>query len=303
MPQMRFDNRVAIVTGGARGLGRAYALLLAARGARVVVNDPGVTMGGEGASTGPAQELVGEIRAAGGEAVASCDSVATPQGAHAIIGAALDSFGRIDIVIHNAGTIRRGTLQDLSYEDFNQVIDVHLKGGFHMVREAFPQMARQRYGRIVLTSSVNGLYGKANNVNYAMAKSGLIALSHTAAIEGMELGIKSNVIVPAAVTRMAEGLDTSAYPPMEPEMVAPAVGYLVHEDCAATGEIYVAMAGRIGRAYLAESTGTFDKDWTIEKVSGQIETIRSGGTQMVFPPAPDGQLDHLKFGFAIAAAH
>jgi NAD(P)-dependent dehydrogenase (short-subunit alcohol dehydrogenase family) len=258
-------------------------------------------MSGDDASAGPAEELVQEILAAGGQAVANTDSVATQDGGKAIIESALDSFGRIDILIHNAGNVRRGTLQDMSYDDFNKVIDVHLKGGFHVVREAFPHMVAQQYGRIVLTSSINGLYGKSNNVNYAMAKAGLIGLSHTAAIEGLEHGIKSNVIVPAAVTRMADGLDTSAYPPMEPEMVAPVVGWMAHEDCSITGEILVAMAGRVARAYVAETPGAFSKDWTVEQIAAEIGTIRGGGDPLIFPPAPDGQLDHLKYGFAVAS--
>jgi NAD(P)-dependent dehydrogenase (short-subunit alcohol dehydrogenase family) len=203
MDELRYDGRVAVITGGGRGLGRAHALLLAARGCRIVVNDPGVTMTGEATEEGPAEQLVREIREAGGEAVASLDSVATREGGKAIIEAAIDSWGRIDILIHSAGNVLRGSLTELTYENFNAVIDVHLRGGYHVVREAFPHMARQQYGRIVLTSSVNGLYGKANNVTYCMCKAGLMGLSNTAAIEGQNIGIKSNLIVPAAVTRMA----------------------------------------------------------------------------------------------------
>jgi NAD(P)-dependent dehydrogenase (short-subunit alcohol dehydrogenase family) len=170
MSELRFDGRVAVVTGGGRGLGRSYALLLASRGAKVVVNDLGASLKGEGADAHPADEVVEEIKAAGGEGVASTDSVATPEGGKAIIQAALDHFGGIDIVIHSAGNVRRGSLEELSHEDWELVLDVHLRGGFNVVRPAFPIMAKAGYGRIVLTSSINGLYGNANVVNYSAAK-------------------------------------------------------------------------------------------------------------------------------------
>lgn len=194
-------------------MGRSYALLLAAQGAKVVVNDPGGSLSGAGADeTTPAEDVVGEIIAAGGEAVANTDSVATPEGGQAIIGTALDRYGRIDILIHNAGNVRRSPLREMSYEDFEAVVDVHLRGAFHVVRPAFPAMCDADYGRIVLTSSIGGLYGNHGVANYAVAKAGVIGLSNVAAMEGVDHGIRSNVIVPAAVTRMAEGIDTSAYP-------------------------------------------------------------------------------------------
>lgn len=168
MNDLRFDNRVAVITGGGRGLGRAHALLLASRGCRIVVNDPGLSMAGDATGEGPAEVLAAEIRALGGEAVANVDTVATQEGGKAIIDAALEAFGRIDILIHSAGNVRRGSLSSLPYDDFTAVLDVHLKGAYHVVREAFPHMMAQRYGRIVLTSSINGLYGKADNVTYSM---------------------------------------------------------------------------------------------------------------------------------------
>lgn len=300
MPELRFDSRVAVITGGGRGLGRAYALLMAARGAKVVINDLGVSMKGDDASAGPAEEVIEEIRAAGGEAIANSDSVATPEGAKAIIASALEAFGRVDILIHSAGNVRRAALRDMSYEDFESVLSVHLRGGFHMVREAFPLMCDQGYGRIVLTSSINGLYGKSDNVNYATSKAGLMGLSNTAAIEGAAHGVKSNLIVPAAVTRMSEGIDTSKFPPMEPEMVAPAVAWLSHEDCSISGEMLVAMGGRIGRAYMAESRGVYHPSWTVEQVAAEIDAIRDNSDPKLFPPVPDGQLEHLLYGFQMA---
>jgi NAD(P)-dependent dehydrogenase (short-subunit alcohol dehydrogenase family) len=299
MSELRFDNRVAVITGGGRGLGRAHALLLAARGAKIVVNDPGTSMQGDATEEAPADALVTEIKALGGEAVASTDSVATPAGAKAIVKTATDAFGRLDILIHSAGNVRRGLLTDISYEDFESVLAVHLKGAFHMVREAFPLMAAQQYGRIVLTGSINGLYGKANNANYALCKAGFMGLSNTAALEGKDVGVRSNVIIPAAVTRMSEGIDTSKFPPMEPEMVAPAVAYLCHESSEVSGEMLVAMGGRVARAFVAESRGVYHPSWSIEQVAQDIAEIRRTDAPVVFPPVPQGELDHLLYGFGM----
>jgi len=299
--ELRFDGRVAVVTGAGRGLGREYALLLASRGAHVVVNDVGGSLTGDGADAGPAAEVVAHIIAIGGSAVVSTDSVATVTGGRAIIGSALDNFGRVDILVHNAGNVRRAPLVEMSYHDFDAVLDVHLRGAFHVVREAFPHMCRNDYGRIVLTSSIGGLYGNHDVVNYGVAKAGIIGLSNVAAIEGAPFDVKSNVIVPAAVTRMAEGLDTSAYPPMGADLVAPAVGWLAHESCSVTGEMLVAIAGRIARAYIAETPGVYRSSWTIEEVAEQIGNIRDTADSVVFPAVPDGHAEHIRYSFAMAA--
>lgn len=300
MTELRYDNRVAVITGAARGLGRAYAELLAARGAKVVVNDLGGSLQGHGSDAGAAQEAVDAIRAAGGVAVANTDSVATEAGGKAIIQSALDHYGRIDIVIHNAGNVRRGLLKELSYEDFNAVLDVHLRGAFHVVRPAFPHMVDANYGRIVLTSSVSGIYGNQTVANYATSKTGMIGLCNVAALEGAAHDIRCNVIAPGAVTRMAEGLDTSQYPPMGPELVAPVVGYLAHESCAVTGEILSSMAGRVSRIYIAESQGVYQPSWSVEQVGARIGEIREGGTPWVLPPVPSGQMDHIRRSFEMA---
>jgi NAD(P)-dependent dehydrogenase (short-subunit alcohol dehydrogenase family) len=300
MSELRFDQRVAVITGAGRGLGRAYALLLASRGARIVVNDPGASLNGEGSDVGPAHDVVNEIKAAGGEAVACTESVATPEGGKAIIGSALEHFGRIDILIHNAGAVRRAPLAEMTYGDFEFVLDVHLRGAFHVVRPAFALMCKARYGRIVLTSSINGLYGNYKNANYSVAKAGTIGLSNVAALEGAEHNVKSNVILPAAVTRMSEGIDTSAFPPMPPEMVAPTVGWLAHETCSITGEMLISVAGRVARAYVAETRGVFRPTWTIEDVAAQSKAVGSTDTSVIFPPVPWGQLDHLRYSFEMA---
>ena len=300
MAQLRFDDRVAVITGSGRGLGRAYALLLASRGAKVVVNDPGASLQGEGGDAGPAAQVVREIESAGGVAVACTESVATPAGGKAIVQAALDHYGRIDILIHNAGIVRRAALQEMTYEDFESVLDVHLRGAFHVVRPAFPLMCKAGYGRIVLTSSINGLYGNRLVLNYSVAKAGLIGLSNVAALEGAAEGVKSNVILPGAVTRMAEGLDVSAYPPMDPELVAPVVGWLSHESCTITGEMLIAMAGRAARAYVAESPGVYRPAWSIEQVAENIDAIRSTAAPVIFPVVPSGHVDHLRYSFEMA---
>jgi NAD(P)-dependent dehydrogenase (short-subunit alcohol dehydrogenase family) len=301
MPDLRFDDRVAVVTGGGRGLGRSYAMLLASLGAKVVVNDPGGGLTGDGIDAGPADEVVREIAAAGGQAVASTDSVATAAGGKAIIDTALDSYGRIDILVHNAGIVRRASLKEMSYEDFDAVLDVHLRGAFHVVRPAFPVMCDAGYGRIVLTSSIGGLYGNHEVANYAAAKAGVIGLSNVAALEGAAEGVQSNVVVPAAVTRMAEGIDTSAYPPMGPELVAPVVGWLAHESCSVTGEVLIALAGRVARAVVTETSGRYRTSWSIEDVGEHIEAIRNTSDPVVFPIVPDGHGDHIRYSFSMAA--
>ncbi|WP_336968723.1 SDR family NAD(P)-dependent oxidoreductase [Sphingobium aromaticiconvertens] len=296
---LRFDDRVAVITGAGRGLGRAYALLLAKRGAKVVVNDPGGPMDGAGVDNGPAEDVVREIRAAGGEAVACTESVATPEGGHAIIQAAIDHFGRIDILIHNAGNVRYGSLKNLSQDDFDAVLDVHLRGAFHVVRTAFPLMCAAGYGRIVLTSSIGGLYGNRNVVNYGMAKAAMIGLNNVAAIEGADEGVRCNIIVPGAVTRMAEGIDISAYPPMGPELVAPVVGWLAHESCSVSGEMLVSIAGRIARAFIGESKGVYQPEWSIEDVGQQIEAIRDPADPLIFDL--EGHVDHIRYSFGMAS--
>ena len=300
MTQARFDDRVAVITGAGRGLGREYALLLGSRGADVVVNDSGASMSGSGGDDGPAEQVVAEIRAAGGRAVACSESVATPAGGEAVIEAALRNFGRIDVLIHNAGNVRRAPLRQMSHEDFDAVLDAHLRAAFNVVRPAFPVMCDAGYGRVVLTSSIGGLYGNHDVANYAAAKSGVIGLSNVVALEGAAHGVMCNVIVPAAVTRMAEGLDTSAYPPMGAELVAPVVGWLSHESCSVTGEMWAAIAGRVARVIIAEAPGVYRSQWSIEDVGRQIEKIRDVSEPVIFPVVPGGHGDHIGYSFGMA---
>jgi NAD(P)-dependent dehydrogenase (short-subunit alcohol dehydrogenase family) len=302
MSELRFDDRVAIITGGGRGLGRAYAELLASRGAKVVVNDPGGSLKGDAIVDDPAGDVVTAIKAAGGEAIANRDTVATAEGGEAIIKAAMDAYGRVDILIHNAGNVRYGSLKELSYEDFESVLSVHLRGAFHVVRPAFPIMCEQKYGRIILTSSIGGLYGNKRVANYGVSKSGIIGLSNVVALEGADEGVKCNVIVPSAVTRMAEGLDTSQYPPLGPELVAPMVGWLSHEDCSISGEMLVAIGGRMARAYIAETEGVYQPDWSMEQVDARIAEIRDERDPWHLPVLPDAHKEHIVKSFAMVAA-
>ena len=296
----RFDGRVAVITGAGRGLGREYARLLGSKGAKVVVNDSGSSIKGEGIDVEPAEQVVREINSSGGDAFASTDSVATFEGGKAIIEAALVRYGRIDILIHNAGNVRYGSMEEMTQADFEAVVDVHLMGAFHLVRHAFPVMAKAGYGRIVLTSSIGGLYGTHNVVNYGVSKAGTIGLNNVVAIEGAAKGIKCNIIAPGAVTRMAEGLDVSQYPPMGPELVAPVVGWLAHESCSISGEMLVSMAGRVARVLIAETPGVYRPTWSIDQVAEQIDAIRDTGNLWMLPPVPSGYVDHLQRSFDMA---
>lgn len=300
MSELRFDGRVAVITGGGRGLGRAYALLLASRGAKIVVNDPGVTRHGDNTTEIPAENVANEIMAAGGEAVANLDSVATPEGGQAIVDAAISNFGQIDIVINNAGINVNGPFRDYDWDQFMTTFDVHVGGAFHVTRAAFPHMCDAGYGRIVMTSSIAGLYTSATNLAYSVSKAGLMAFSNVVAIEGAEHGVKSNAIIPSAVTRLSEGIDTSNFPVMTPEQVAPTVGWLVHESCTASGEMFVPLAGRVAKAYVAETRGAFQDDWTIEDVAGRLAEIEDRSKDVIFPPFPTGFFDHLDYSFKMA---
>jgi NAD(P)-dependent dehydrogenase (short-subunit alcohol dehydrogenase family) len=301
MEQLRYDGRVAVITGAGRGLGRAHALLLASRGAKVVVNDIGANRRGDDeVNTGPAQEVVDEIAAAGGEAIANTDSVATPEGGAAIVEAALDTWGRVDILVHNATINRAGPFRDMTFADFQAILDVHLNGAFHTARAAFPRMCDAGYGRIIFTSSIAGIYGERGLTGYATGKAALIGLANVLAFDGAEHGVTANCIVPAAETRLAEGRDTSDYPAWGPEMVAPAVAYLAHESCTATGELLVSLAGRVAKAYVAETPGVYRPDWTPEAIAAAMEEISDKSRQVVFPPYPSGFADHLAYSFDMA---
>lgn len=302
LTERRFDNRVAVITGSGRGLGFEYAKLLASKGAKVVINDNGSALDGSGGDSSVAQQAVDQIKAAGGEAIACTASVATPEGGKAIIDAALDSWGRIDVLIHNAGNTRFDALAEITHEAFRSLIDVHLLGAFNVVQPAFPAMCKAGYGRVVLTGSIGGLYTMSQTVHYAMAKSSMIGLNNAIAIEGAEHGVKSNIILPGAVTRMSEGIDVAQFPPMDPALVAPVVGYLAHEDCTVTAELYAAVAGRVARAYVTETHGIYRPDWTIDDVAENLANIRDASNNFTFHPAEGGFGEHLGQSFGMVGS-
>ena len=258
MNEHRFDGRVAIVTGAGRGIGRAHAVLLARRGARVVVNDLGGTMDGAGSDVGPAAAVVDEIAAAGGAAVADTNDVASPTGGQSLVDAALERFGRIDILVNNAGIMRWGGLPEVDIDDLEHHLAVHLEGSFNTIRAAWPHLVEQGYGRIVNTTS-SGIFGLPNNLSYAAAKGGVIGMTRSLARAGAPHGITANLIAPAAMTRMAspsgDEPDAPDTGPMSSDLVAPMVALLAHEDCPVSGEIYAAGAGRFARIFIASTPG------------------------------------------------
>ncbi|MGI5492300.1 SDR family oxidoreductase [Microtetraspora malaysiensis] len=274
MSDLRFDGKVAIVTGAGHGLGRSHALLLAERGAKVVVNDLGGALDGSGASTGPAAEVVELITKNGGEAIVNADSVATPEGAQAIVQAARDAFGRIDVVVNNAGILRDKSFGKMSVEDFDAVIAVHVRGAFLVSRAAFPHMKEQEYGRIVNTSSPAGLFGNFGQANYSTAKMGLVGLTKTLGIEGARANIKANAIAPLAWTRMTETLLPAEFEAkFTPERISPLVAYLAHESCETSGEVFSVGGGRVARVFVAEGPGWRDDAITPESVRDNWEAV------------------------------
>jgi NAD(P)-dependent dehydrogenase (short-subunit alcohol dehydrogenase family) len=272
-----FDGRVAIITGAGGGLGRTYALELAHRGARVVVNDLGGAVDGTGASSSAADQVVAEIQEAGGEAVANYDSVSSEEGGEAIVQTALDAFGRLDIVVNNAGILRDKSFAKMTMAEVQAVIDVHLKGGFNVSSPAFKLMRENGYGRFVFTSSASGLFGNFGQANYGAAKAGLVGLSNVLAIEGEKHNIKSNAIAPIAKTRMTEDLLGPFADMVAPEQVTPMVVYLCSEANEHTHEIFTVGGGRYGRVFIGTNKGWFagsDEVPSVEAISEQIGQIR-----------------------------
>lgn len=263
---------------------------LARRGAKVVVNDFGGAVDGQGADTTPADRVVTEIRMAGGEAVASHESVATPESGEAIVARAIEAYGRIDIVINNAGILRDRSFANLQAEDVKAVVDVHLLGAFWVSRPAFINMKEAGYGRFVFTSSNSGLLGNFGQANYAAAKMGLVGLSNVLAIEGGRRGINSNVIAPVARTRMTEEILGPLAALVEPDAVTPMVIYLCSEASQVTHEVFSAAGGRFARFFIGTSVGWSaapGAEVTAEDIGANLETIRDLSDYSVFGSATD----------------
>ncbi len=250
-----FDDRVAIITGAGGGLGRTHALALASRGARIVVNDLGGDVHGDGGSLSPAMQVVEEIQAAGGEAIANGANVADADQVDAMVSAAMERWGRIDIVVNNAGILRDKSFVNMDLVDFSLVMDVHLMGAVHTSKAVWPIMRDQAYGRIVNTTSSSGLYGNFGQANYSAAKMALVGLMNTLALEGAKYNIKVNCLAPAAGTRMTEGLiPDEAFDLLTPEAVSVGLVWLVSDD-APTKFILGAGTGGFARTYVMETAG------------------------------------------------
>ncbi|MCU1452735.1 MAG: putative oxidoreductase [Acidimicrobiales bacterium] len=275
MADLGYDGKVAIITGAGGGLGRSHALELAARGALVVVNDLGGSVDGEGGSHTAAQQVVDEITAAGGEATANYDSVATPEGGAAIVQTALDAFGRVDIVINNAGILRDAAFKNMDAEKLEPVLDVHLKGAFYVTQAAWQHMREQNYGRIVNTSSAAGIFGNFGQTNYGAAKAGLVGLTRVLAVEGGKNNIKANAIAPVARTRMTEELLGDMADKLDPKFITPVVAWLAHEDVPVSGEVYSCGGGHVARIFTGVTPGWTDvENLTVEDIRDHFDEIR-----------------------------
>jgi NAD(P)-dependent dehydrogenase (short-subunit alcohol dehydrogenase family) len=290
-------DRVAIVTGAGHGLGREHAKLLAQLGAAVVVNDLGGSVHGEGSSATAADDVVAEITEAGGVAVAEYSSVAEPKGGEAIVQRAIDEFGRIDIVVNNAGILRDRTLVNLEDEDITAVLGVHLEGAFFVTRPAFAHMKEQRYGRIVMTTSASGLFGNFGQANYAAGKAGLVGLMNVLKLEGDKYGIKVNAVAPIANTRMTEGLFGEMMAKFDPAQVSPVVAYFASETCELTGEIWSVGGGSVSRIFIGLTDGYFrrpdDGPATVEDIAAHVADIRDEDDYIV---PFSGQDEFVKLG-------
>jgi NAD(P)-dependent dehydrogenase (short-subunit alcohol dehydrogenase family) len=268
-----FDGKVAIITGAGGGLGRQHALLLASRGALVVVNDLGGAVDGTGSDKGAAERVVDEIRAAGGEAVADTNSVATPEGGEAIVQTAIDAFERVDIVINNAGILRDKSFHNMSPGLMNPVFDVHLRGAFHVTQPAWVRMREQGYGRIISTSSAAGLFGNFGQTNYGAAKMGLVGFTRVLAVEGAKYNVKANAIAPLALTRMTEDIMGALGDKLDPALVSPLVTYLAHESCEPSGRVFSVGGGRVAEVFLGETQGWASPTLSPEDVRAHWSTI------------------------------
>jgi NAD(P)-dependent dehydrogenase (short-subunit alcohol dehydrogenase family) len=287
MTELRFDDRVAVVTGAGRGIGRSHALLLAAKGARVVVADYGVGIDGSGTTPGPAEDVVNEIKDSGGQAVACYASVADERGAKAVVTTAIDAFGRIDVVINNAGIHDPGRFDKLSVEQFQEMLDVHFFGSVFVSRAAWPHFVKAGYGRIVNTVSEAMLGGIPELTSYGSAKGAVLGLTRNLATEGPVHGIRVNALAPRAYTRMSashqQALSEVLGMPkdvmdeinasMPPDLCAPAAAFLAHESCSLNGEVLLIGMGNVSRIAVVRSHGISKSPLTAEDIAENLDQI------------------------------
>ena len=276
MSNVNFENKAVIVTGAGNGLGKAYALELGSRGAKVIVNDLGGSVDGSGAASSPADDVVNEIIQNGGEAVANYDSVATKDGGESIVQSALDNFGTVDAVINNAGILRDKSFANMSEEELTLILDVHLKGTFFVSQPAFKVMKENNYGRIVNVASPSGLFGNFGQSIFVPPKMGIVGLTNVLAIEGAKYNIKVNVIAPTAYTRMTEALLPEDVGKLfSAELVTPMVVYLASEFCEPSHEIFGVAAGRFARIGIITHNGYVNTNASAEDIANNIEEIRT----------------------------
>ena len=273
MSALGYDGKVAIITGAGGGLGRQHALMMAKRGALIVVNDLGGSIDGVGSNSSAAQIVVDEIKAIGGEAVADHNTVATPEGGQAIVQTAIETYGRVDIVNNNAGILRDKAFHNMTPDLLNPVIDVHLKGAFYVTQPAFVHMREQGYGRIISTSSAAGVFGNFGQTNYGAAKMGLVGFTRVLGVEGARFNIKANAIAPLAMTRMTEDILGALKDKLAPELVSPLVAFLAHEECPVSGQLFSVGGGRVAHVFLGETNGYYSPTLTPEDVQNNWETI------------------------------
>ena len=273
MTDLGFDGKVAIITGAGGGLGRQHALLLASRGALVVINDLGGAVDGSGSDKGAAERVVDEIKSLGGDAVADTNSVATPEGGKAIVQTAVDAYGTVDIVINNAGILRDKAFHNMEPDLMNPVFDVHLKGAFHVTQPAWVIMREKGYGRIISTSSAAGIFGNFGQTNYGAAKMGLVGFTRVLAVEGAKYNIKANAIAPLALTRMTETIMGALGDKLDPGLVSPIVTYLAHEDCPVSGQTFSVGGGRVAQVFIGETKGYFKADLKPEDLRDNWDTV------------------------------
>jgi NAD(P)-dependent dehydrogenase (short-subunit alcohol dehydrogenase family) len=319
---IRFDGQVAVITGAGGGLGKQYALLLASRGARVVVNDTGGSVTGGGTNTDAASAAVEEIRKRGGEVIADTHSVINPEGGQAIIDAAMGAWGRVDIVINNAGIVGDAPFEDVTLERLEPLLDVHLRGAFHVTRPAWKVMRKQHYGRILNTCSAAGLLGAERMSNYGAAKTGLVGLTRVLAAEGADRNIRVNAIAPIAYTRMLahsvggatgqqavendakaqavlDDLVAQYLQKLDPSLVAPVAAFLTHRDCPVSGEIYTVGAGHVARFFIGRTKGFHSPELSVEQVRDHLDEIRDEADYSV----PGGPADEMSALFATITAN